>query len=617
MGSFVNENDLSLVVPDMKMQHNTAGGNMVYGNEDLGLGFLKEEPRSAPVGKAKPSLLRQASEKRKLAAQDGTLVPTRSRKRSTTLRSLHVVSVPSLEIGSGESSDDSDGSDSEEAEATSTNSASTASGFRSSKNIKATYTHQQHNSAHSDEDEIEEKADSDSHGPLPSRYMMHEQHHQQKSFPHPQMPSQQQHQHLQQQHQMGQAYMPAQELSLADIGRRSSTFTICNGMDTVFIGDEDDATPAYSRQGDDFGMDSAQDANDTEAQLSLLDLPLELEGPVAQNAWTSEADAMWAASQILAPNSAEEEADCNRALSDSALPSNIYNNNYGQHHQQQQQPMYHNQMPLQQQMPQQQMSMPPMPPMPPTDNMGYAPQPHVPHHVHHQQQQQQQLHYQHHQQQQQQQQQYNMHNTHLQTPRPAPSASTDAERMHMKMSPSVGHAVAPKERIGTRELSASKICFRRLWTPEEDALLISLVNKYGLGHWSDISQHFHNTKSPNQCSQRWHKALDPSIKKGKWTKEEDDALVKAVEQCGKHWREIARRIPGRTGKQCRDRYTSRLDPSIQNDAPWTPIEEQTILEAHKRLGNKWAAIQRLVPHRSWYSVKWRISILRKQEAGNA
>jgi hypothetical protein len=42
--------------------------------------------------------------------------------------------------------------------------------------------------------------------------------------------------------------------------------------------------------------------------------------------------------------------------------------------------------------------------------------------------------------------------------------------------------------------------------------------------------------------------------KGPWTEEEDATLIEMVDKCGpQNWSQIATALPGRIGKQCRER----------------------------------------------------------------
>ena len=71
---------------------------------------------------------------------------------------------------------------------------------------------------------------------------------------------------------------------------------------------------------------------------------------------------------------------------------------------------------------------------------------------------------------------------------------------------------------------------------------------------------------------------------GPWCPTEDAQLVELVQQYGgKHWARIASLLPGRTGKQCRERWCNNLDPSLKKGA-WTAEEDQMILEMHAKLG---------------------------------
>ena len=57
-----------------------------------------------------------------------------------------------------------------------------------------------------------------------------------------------------------------------------------------------------------------------------------------------------------------------------------------------------------------------------------------------------------------------------------------------------------------------------------------------------------------QCLHRWQKVLNPDLTKGPWTKEEDEIVMQQVMKYGaKNWSSIAQHLPGRIGKQCRER----------------------------------------------------------------
>ncbi|KAH0460113.1 hypothetical protein IEQ34_010776 [Dendrobium chrysotoxum] len=81
------------------------------------------------------------------------------------------------------------------------------------------------------------------------------------------------------------------------------------------------------------------------------------------------------------------------------------------------------------------------------------------------------------------------------------------------------------------------------------------------------------------------------LKKGPWTPEEDQKLVHYIQKHGHgSWRALPK-LAGlnRCGKSCRLRWTNYLRPDIKR-GKFSPEEEQTILNLHSILGNKWSAI---------------------------
>ncbi|EOA21094.1 hypothetical protein CARUB_v10001433mg [Capsella rubella] len=94
------------------------------------------------------------------------------------------------------------------------------------------------------------------------------------------------------------------------------------------------------------------------------------------------------------------------------------------------------------------------------------------------------------------------------------------------------------------------------------------------------------------------------LKKGPWTPEEDQKLLAYIEEHGHgSWRSLPEKAGlHRCGKSCRLRWTNYLRPDIKR-GKFNLQEEQTIIQLHALLGNRWSAIATHLPKRTDNEIK--------------
>ncbi|KAJ5718912.1 uncharacterized protein N7483_009994 [Penicillium malachiteum] len=96
------------------------------------------------------------------------------------------------------------------------------------------------------------------------------------------------------------------------------------------------------------------------------------------------------------------------------------------------------------------------------------------------------------------------------------------------------------------------------WVPEEDQLLMQLVREQGPNNWVRISQHMHY-RSPKQCRERFHQNLKPSLNREPISADEGLLIERLVNEMGKRWAEIARRLGNRSDNAVKNWWNGSMN----------------------------------------------------------
>ncbi|KAF7288620.1 hypothetical protein MIND_01428600 [Mycena indigotica] len=157
---------------------------------------------------------------------------------------------------------------------------------------------------------------------------------------------------------------------------------------------------------------------------------------------------------------------------------------------------------------------------------------------------------------------------------------------------------------------------RRPWTIDEDLLLrqgVETEEEPGTSapsKWNAIAEHVPG-RTNKDCRKRWYSKMNAEVLRGGWSDEEDARLVAAIEKYGTRWSLVATMVQTRNSDQCAKRWTDTLDPTIDHGA-WSKSHDNLLLQAVNTQGKLWTKIvKKHFPGRTGLAAKnRRVSLLR-------
>ncbi|GMN48979.1 hypothetical protein TIFTF001_018143 [Ficus carica] len=101
------------------------------------------------------------------------------------------------------------------------------------------------------------------------------------------------------------------------------------------------------------------------------------------------------------------------------------------------------------------------------------------------------------------------------------------------------------------------------WSPEEDQMLISYIQKHGHGNWRALPKQAGLLRCGKSCRLRWINYLRPDIKRGNFSREEEETIIQLHEMLGNRWSAITARLPGRTDNEIKNVWHTHLKKRLK------------------------------------------------------
>jgi len=115
---------------------------------------------------------------------------------------------------------------------------------------------------------------------------------------------------------------------------------------------------------------------------------------------------------------------------------------------------------------------------------------------------------------------------------------------------------------------------RKLFSPQEDALLSQIMYQQPFQTWIAVADQLPG-RTARQCRDRWVNYLSPSNKNGPWSHEEDKLLAEKYLEYGPQWTTIAHYFDGRSENNVKNRWYTYVKARLPSNALQISVVSQS------------------------------------------